>query len=59
MPPAVLVFVQAFVEQHHVDEPFYKRKRKQRKEEPESFVRRAPVMAPRRANGRDPGEQGK
>ena len=58
MPPAVLAFVQAFVDQHHVDEPFYKRKRKQRTEEPESFARRAPVMARRRVNGRDPEEQG-
>lgn len=28
MPPDVIAFVQAYVDAHHVDEPFYKRKRK-------------------------------
>jgi hypothetical protein len=28
MPPELVAFVHAFVEQHHVDEPFIKRKRK-------------------------------
>ena len=27
MPPDVVAFVQAYVDRHHVDEPFYKRKR--------------------------------
>ena len=28
MPPDIIAWVQAFVDRHHVDEPFYKRKRK-------------------------------
>lgn len=28
MPPDLVAFVQAFVDRHHVDQPFYKRKRK-------------------------------
>ena len=28
MPPDLIAFVQAFVDRHHVDQPFYKRKRK-------------------------------
>jgi Protein of unknown function (DUF3305) len=28
MPPEVVAWMQAFVDRHHVDEPFYKRKRK-------------------------------
>lgn len=58
MPPAVVAFVQAFVDQHHVDEPFYKRKRKRHQDEPESFVRQAPVLASRRGNGRGSSEDG-
>jgi hypothetical protein len=40
MPPDVIAFVQAYIDQHHVDEPFKKRKRKRHDEEGESFARR-------------------
>ena len=44
MPPDVIAFVQAFVEQHHVDEPFYKRKRKRDEKDPDggAFRRAGP-----------------
>ncbi len=47
MPPPIIAFVQAFVDQHHVDEPFHKRKRKKHGTGEESFARR-PSSRPRR-----------
>lgn len=50
MPPEVIAFVQAFVDQHHVDEPFKKRKRKRHDSEGEAFGRR-PGTGPRGQRG--------
>lgn len=52
MPDGVIGFVQAFIEQHHVDEPFYKRKRKPAETGDTSFGRRARIAPERRAKGR-------
>jgi hypothetical protein len=43
MPPDVMAFVQDFVDRHHVDEPFYKRKRKRASSGDEAFSRKPPV----------------
>ena len=43
MPPGVVAFVQFFVEQHHVDEPFYKRKRKRHDPDKVGFGRKPPA----------------
>ena len=40
MPEAVVAFVQSFVDKHHVDQTFYKRKRKPAESGDESFARR-------------------
>lgn len=40
MPPDVAAFVQAYVDAHHVDEPFRKRKRRPHGAAEESFARR-------------------
>ncbi len=45
MPPDVATFVQSYVDEHHVDEPFRKRKRKQHDSEQEIFVRKPPTQA--------------
>ena len=50
MPPGVTAFVQAYIDRHHVDEPFKKRKRKRHDTEDAGFSRPAPVD--RRRNGR-------
>ncbi len=50
MPPGVTAFVQAYIDRHHVDEPFKKRKRKRHDPEDVGFGRTAPVD--RRGNGR-------
>ncbi len=42
MPEGVVAFIQDFVDRHHVDQPFYKRKRKQAESGDEVFVRRDP-----------------
>ena len=44
MPPDVVAFVQSFVDEHHVDEPFYKRKRKRHDPEQKSFARKPPAQ---------------
>lgn len=40
MPPGVIAWVQAFIDTHHVDEPFRKRKRKRHDPEQAAFSRR-------------------
>lgn len=35
MPPDVIAFIQEFIEQHHVDQPFYKRKRNRNEKDPD------------------------
>ena len=50
MPPDVIAFVQAYIDRHHVDEPFKKRKRKRHDAEGEAFARRPPAGA--RGSGR-------
>ncbi len=50
MPPGVIAFVQAYIDRHHVDEPFKKRKRKRHDAEGEVFARRPHTGA--RGNGR-------
>ena len=44
MPPDVIAFVQAYVEQNHVDEPFYKRKRKRHDPDRVGFGRKPPAQ---------------
>lgn len=46
MPPDVVAFVQAYIDAHHVDEPFHKRKRKRHEEADDSFARRPKVERP-------------
>ena len=53
MPEGVVAFVQAYIDQHHVDEPFRKRKRKRYDSGDESFGRRPLVTARRQGNGQD------
>jgi hypothetical protein len=48
MPPDLVAWVQAFVDKHHVDEPFYKRKRKRYDPDEAGFGRR-----PDAARGRE------
>ncbi len=43
MPAEVIAFVQAYIERHHVDEPFHKRKRKRHGPEEVGFGRPPPV----------------
>jgi hypothetical protein len=43
MPPDVVAFVQDYVDRHHVDEPFHKRKRKRASSGDEAFSRKPPV----------------
>jgi hypothetical protein len=40
MPPELIAFVQSYIDRHHVDEPFKKRKRKRHDSEGEAFSRR-------------------
>lgn len=51
MPEGVVAFVQAYIDRHHVDEPFRKRKRKRYDSGDESFGRRPLAAAGRRGNG--------
>jgi len=51
MPPEVTAFVQAYIDQHHVDEPFQKRKRKRHDPDESGFGRPAPVNRPRNGHG--------
>ena len=48
MPPDLVAFVQAYIDRHHVDEPFYKRKRKRYETEDVGFSRRPGLCRPRR-----------
>ena len=52
MPDDVIAFVQAYIDQHHVDEPFYKRKRKRHDTGDAAFARRRPGVNGRGGNGR-------
>lgn len=52
MPDGVIAFVQAYIDTHHVDEPFHKRKRKRYEGGDDSFGRRSPPDPGRRGNGR-------
>ncbi len=51
MPDGVIAFVQAYIDQHHVDEPFYKRKRKRHDSGDESFGRPPPGAGGPRGTG--------
>ena len=51
MPQDVTAFVQAYINQHHVDEPFKKRKRKRHDPEEAGFSRPAPVDRGRNGRG--------
>jgi hypothetical protein len=51
MPPDVVAFVQSYVDAHHVDEPFHKRKRRPHTEAGDSFARRPRVDRPRGDKG--------
>jgi Protein of unknown function (DUF3305) len=51
MPDGVIAFVQDFIERHHVDEPFRKRKRTRADTGDEAFARRP--VGDRRRGGRD------
>ena len=42
MPPDVVAFVESYVDEHHVDEPFYKRKRKPHDPNESGFARKPP-----------------
>jgi hypothetical protein len=50
MPPDLIAWVQAFVDRHHVDEPFYKRKR-QRYDPNESAFGSRPHRDGKKGNG--------
>ena len=52
MPEGVAAFVQAYIDTHHVDEPFVKRKRKRHGGGDAGFGRRAPLDAGGRGGGR-------
>lgn len=56
MPPALVAWVQAFVDRHHVDEPFVKRKQKPKQAAAvdDPFRREPPV-----ARARDGGDRGR
>ncbi len=51
MPSDVTAFVQAYINHHHVDEPFKKRKRKRHDPEDLGFGKPAPVDRPRNGRG--------
>ena len=53
MPDGVIGFLRAFIDRHHVDEPFVKRKRKPAATGDSSFGRRPQTGSPRRMNGHD------
>jgi hypothetical protein len=46
MPPPVRTAIEAFVAEHHVERPFYKRKRD--RADPEALARRAPTHKERK-----------
>ena len=51
MPPDLIAFVQAFVDEHHVDEVFHKRRRQKARSGDDAFSRPAPVSRPRAGRG--------
>lgn len=51
MPDAIVAWVQAFCDHHHVDEPFKKRKRKRHDPDDVGFSRRPDSIAPHRSGG--------
>ena len=53
MPEGVIAFVQDYVERHHVDEPFHKRKRKRAETADEVFARRPAGRNARKGDGSD------
>ena len=55
MPDGVIAFVQAFVDRHHVDEPFVKRKRKPHDSNRDDHARRPFVSETRRRRGEGHG----
>ncbi len=55
MPDGVIAFVQAFVDRHHVDEPFVKRKRRPHNSGDDDHARRPFVSEARRGRGEDHG----
>ena len=56
MPDAVAAFVKAYCDRHHVEEPFYKRKRKRHDPQDVGFGRPPPgASRNRRGNGRGNG----
>ncbi len=57
MPEGVIAFVQDYVGRHHVDEPFYKRKRKRADTADEAFARRP--KGPPSQGGPSQGGQGR
>ncbi|WP_420348884.1 DUF3305 domain-containing protein [Pelagibius sp.] len=52
MPPDLVAFVQAFVDAHHVDEVFHKRKRQKARSGDDAFSRQAPVARAAAGRGR-------
>ena len=54
MPEDLIAFVQAFVDAHHVDEVFHKRRRQKARSGDEAFSRLPPVARPRA--GREPAD---
>lgn len=55
MPDGVIAFVQAFIDRHHVDEPFVKRKRKPHDPDRDDHARRPLVSEARRRRGGNHG----
>jgi len=58
MDGGLIAWVQAFIDRHHVDEPFKKRKRKRYAVDEAGFGKPAPVDRPRAARRREGGEDG-
>lgn len=54
MPADLIAFVQAFIDEHHVEEVFHKRQRQKARSGDEAFSRRPPVSRPRA--GRESGD---
>lgn len=56
MPPGIAALVEGFVAEHHVEEPFHKRKRKRWSEQGSGIGRRSSAAAPRAGPADRPGE---
>ncbi len=52
MPEGVIAFVQSYIDEHHIDQPFYKRKRKRAGSADDAFARRPQAPRNRSGNGR-------